>query len=93
MTEKLSKVTTVSGERALCSHGRILELQEFVWIGLQHNRWPVTAFASAQQGADWIADNPKERHVYKLAATPIGEVRYVPPVAATHEEVEFDDGK
>jgi len=79
-------------ERSLCSHGRLLSLDDFVWVGIQHNQWPVQAFASADQAARWIGDNPKERHVYKLAATPLAELRYVPPVEASYEEVDFTDG-
>jgi hypothetical protein len=82
----------VAEERQLCSHGRIIELQEFVWIGIQHDQWPVCAFSSAEVAARWVGDSPKVRHAYKIAATPLGEVRYVPPIAASFEEVEFDDG-
>lgn len=75
--------------KPICWHGRQVELPEMVYIGVQHNQWPLRAFESAESGAHWLAENPEERHVYRLKGILIAELMHVPPVPASYQEQEL----
>jgi len=69
----------------VCSHGRGLQWPKEIWIGVTDNEWPIRAFVSPDHAADWINDDPKNRHAFRVDGSITAEVQYVPPVPATHE--------
>jgi hypothetical protein len=77
---------------AICSHGRGAELPKQLFIGIQHNTWVIHSFAEAAQASRWLAENPEERHVYRVNPAVVAELVYVRPVEATYREERLDGG-
>jgi hypothetical protein len=70
-----------------CSHGRKLNWPPEIWIGIHDSEWPIRAFAHPDQAADWVGDDPKSRHAFRVDGSITAEVRFVPPVPASYEVI------
>lgn len=70
-----------------CSHGRAVHLPEEIWIGVHDTEWPIRAFNNAESAADWVGEDVRYRHAYRIDASILAEVVHVPPVAATYRVV------
>jgi hypothetical protein len=75
----------------VCSHGRVMNWPKEIWIGISDLEWPIQAFISADQAADWVGRGVAGRHAYKVSARVLAEVLHVPPAAATHEVIPLTD--
>ena len=71
----------------VCSHGRELNWPQEIWIGVHDLEWPIRLFANADQAADWVGDDPRNRHAFRVDGYITAEVLYVPPVPASHEVI------
>jgi hypothetical protein len=77
---------------AICAHGREAELPKELFLGLQHNTWVMRTFGESKQACSWLAEQPEERHVYRIDPTVLAELVYVEPVEATYREERLDGG-
>lgn len=71
-----------------------IKIPDEILIGMEKGRWPMRFFYSngaEREAAEWLgaedADPSYPRRVYRATLTPTCEVRRVPPVPATTEDV------
>lgn len=69
-----------------CHHGRAEKLPGKIYLGTTDGQWPLRVFGVPEHASDWLAEDPKTRHVYVLNVHYAAEMRYVPPVKASYTE-------